>query len=157
MQHPDFTWQLALERQARYGAEAGRSRRTHEGHSAVGNVTRRPNFGPVAAAHVDERFAGLSFATPSPRPRRAPSSRTGSSLRRRPNLLEVRMALRHRTARQPEQVVTAPAPGPGPVPARETVKERGPVVASGATVTDTASSSSATQVTEPTVTPLPLM
>jgi hypothetical protein len=41
MQHPDFTSQLARERQARYRADAGRNRLARPTRDANGRVARR--------------------------------------------------------------------------------------------------------------------
>jgi hypothetical protein len=63
MQHPDLTWQLARERQARYGAEAGRSRRTDEANSTVNRATRTQSVDRGAGAPVDEQLSGSFAAT----------------------------------------------------------------------------------------------
>jgi hypothetical protein len=40
MHHPDLTWQLARERQARYRADAGRSRLVRAARTANGHPAR---------------------------------------------------------------------------------------------------------------------
>ena len=40
MQHPDFTWQLARDRQARYRADAGRRRLARPAGRIDGRVSR---------------------------------------------------------------------------------------------------------------------
>ena len=56
MQHPDFTSQLARERQARYRADAGRSRLARPGPDADGRVAPRR---PPTATETDGRPALL--------------------------------------------------------------------------------------------------
>jgi len=89
MQLPDFNQQLAGDRQARYRADAARSRLTrpdrsgdgrasrsvsarrpadpvNESNSVLGRDAKRPSFGLVAVAHVDQQFSEQSADEANP-------------------------------------------------------------------------------------------
>jgi hypothetical protein len=71
MQHPDFTWQLARDRQARYGAAAGRSRRTDDtsfGRVGASDESSAPGCPaqPLSARHTRALETMRLFSHPRP-------------------------------------------------------------------------------------------